>query len=214
MRPSVKDSFKTFLGLASGKPDGTLSAWGVRGPWGRTWWRGSCSDPQISQSASRWSSARARETGTGGGRGCQSSSREVSGLDWERWDRSEVMLIHPQQVHESSTNASSACWRPRQRSCPSSADRKRLQPRGHGRNDILKKTRPSVIYSFRICSFSWSAERDSWLHRDANQEQNKDERLCGDQHTSPPLGYEAKIECTCRPFLPYARGVSQVCKIH
>ncbi len=39
-------------------------------------------------------------------------------------------------------------------SCPSSADRKRPQPRGHGRNGILKKTRPSVIYSFRICSFS------------------------------------------------------------
>ncbi len=31
----------------------------------------------------------------------------------ERRDRSEVMLIRPQQAHESSTNASSACWRPR-----------------------------------------------------------------------------------------------------
>ncbi len=31
----------------------------------------------------------------------------------ERRDRSEVMLIRPQQAHESSTNASSACWKPR-----------------------------------------------------------------------------------------------------
>ncbi len=31
----------------------------------------------------------------------------------ERRDHSEVMLIRPQQVHESSMNASSACWKPR-----------------------------------------------------------------------------------------------------
>ncbi len=31
----------------------------------------------------------------------------------ERRDRNEVMLICPQQAHESSTNASSACWKPR-----------------------------------------------------------------------------------------------------
>ncbi len=31
----------------------------------------------------------------------------------ERRDRSEIMLIRPQQAHESSTNASSACWKPR-----------------------------------------------------------------------------------------------------
>ncbi len=30
----------------------------------------------------------------------------------ERRDRSKVMLIRPQQAHESSTNASSACWKP------------------------------------------------------------------------------------------------------
>ncbi len=79
--------------------------------------------------------------------------------------------------------------------CPDTEDnRKRLQPRGHGRNSILKKTRSSVICSFRICSFSWSAQGNRWwkglrwLHRDANQEQIKDERLCGDQRTSHPLG--------------------------
>ncbi len=73
----------------------------------------------------------------------------------ERRDRNEIMPIRPQQGHESSTNASSACWKPRhwrQWSCPSSADRKRPQPEGHGRNGILKKTRSSVICSFRICS--------------------------------------------------------------
>ncbi len=31
----------------------------------------------------------------------------------ERRDRSEIMLIRPQQTHESSTNTSSACWKPR-----------------------------------------------------------------------------------------------------
>ncbi len=84
----------------------------------------------------------------------------------ERRDRSEIMLIRPQQTHESSTNAASACWGPRywrQRSCPSSADRKRPQPEGHGRNGILKKTRLSVICSFRICSLGWSAQGNRWL---------------------------------------------------
>ncbi len=104
----------------------------------------------------------------------------------ERRDRSEIMLIHPQQAHESSTNASSACWKPRhwrQRSCPSSADRKWPQPEGHGWKGILKKTQSSVICSFRISFFSWSAQGNlcweglRWSHRYTNQEQIRDERL-------------------------------------
>ncbi len=92
------------------------------------------------------------------------------------------MLIRPQQAHESSMNASSACWKPRhwrQWSCPSSADWKQPQPEGHGWNGILKKMRPSVICSFRIWSFCWSAHGNRcweglrWLHLDANQEQIK-----------------------------------------
>ncbi len=43
---------------------------------GRARRRGSYSDPQISQSASQRSAAQARETGTGGGRGCQSFRKE------------------------------------------------------------------------------------------------------------------------------------------
>ncbi len=42
-------------------------------------------------------------------------------------------------------------------------------------------------------------------------------RLCGDQHSSHPLGSEAKIEWVDAPvalLYPYARGVAQVCKIH
>ncbi len=39
------------------EPDGMFAAWGVRGPWGRTWRRGSYCNHQISQSASRRSSA-------------------------------------------------------------------------------------------------------------------------------------------------------------
>ncbi len=176
------------------EPDRMFAAWGVRGLWGRARRRGSYCNPQISQSISQRSSAR-RETSTGGGRGCQSFQKE-------RRDRNEIMLLRPQQAHESFTNASSACWKPRhwrQRSCLSSADRKRPQPEGHGRNGILKKTRSSVICSFRICSLSWSAQGNRWWeglrwsHRYANQEQNKDERLCGDQHSSHPLGSEAKI---------------------
>ncbi len=41
------------------EPDGMFAAWGVRGPWGRARRRGSYSNPQISQSVSRRSSARA-----------------------------------------------------------------------------------------------------------------------------------------------------------
>ncbi len=54
------------------EPDGMFAAWGVKGPWGRARRRGSYSNPQISQSVSRRSSARAREISMGGGRGCQS----------------------------------------------------------------------------------------------------------------------------------------------
>ncbi len=135
----------------------------------------------------------------------------------ERRDRSEIMLIRPQQTHESSTNAASACRRPRhwrQRSCPSSADRKRPQPEGHWRNGILKKTRSSVICSFRICSLSWSAQGNRWWkglrwsHRYTNREQNKDERLCGDQlFSSTRLRSKNLMSgCTCRPFIPVCTG--------
>ncbi len=161
----------------------------------RTQRRGSYCYPQISQSASRCSLLEPEKP-------AQVAAKGANPFRKERRDRSEVMLIRPQQTHESSTNAASACRRPRhwrQRSCPSSADRKRPQPEGHGRNSILKKTRSSVICSFRICSLSWSAQGNRWWeglrwsHRYANREQNKDERLCGDQHSSHPLGSEAKI---------------------
>ncbi len=68
--------------------------------------RGSDSNPQISQSVSRRSSARAREISTGAAEGANPFIKE-------RRDRSEIMLIRPQQTHESSTNAASACRRPR-----------------------------------------------------------------------------------------------------
>ncbi len=67
------------------------------------------------------------------------------------------------------------------------------------KESTTRKTRSSVICSFRICSLSWSAQGNRWWeglrwsHRYANREQNKDERLCGDQHSSHPLGSEAKI---------------------
>ncbi len=82
-------------------------------------------------------------------------------------------------------------------------------------NGILKKTRSSVICSFRICSLSWSAQGNRWWeglrwsHRYANQEQNNDERLCGDQHSSHPLGSWSKNLIsgrTCHPFIPVCTG--------
>ncbi len=173
--------------------DGIFAAWGVRGPWGCTRRRGSYSNPQISQSVSRRSSARAREISTGGGRGCQSFHK---GKARSHWNHAHMPTTDAWVIHERIFRKPRH-WR--QRSCPSSADRKRPQPEGHRRNGILKKTRPSVICSFRICSLSWSAQGNRWWeglrwsHRYANWEQNKDERLCGNQHSSHPLGSEAKI---------------------
>ncbi len=52
-----------------------------------------------------------------------------------------------------------------------------------GGNGILKKMRSSVIWSFRICSFSWSAQGNRWWEGlrwsqcYANHEQIRDERL-------------------------------------
>ncbi len=63
------------------EPDGMFAAWGVRGPWGCARRRGSYSNPQISQSASRRSSA-CRETSTGGGRGCQSFHKGKARSQW------------------------------------------------------------------------------------------------------------------------------------
>ncbi len=152
------------------EPDGMFAAWGVRGPWGRARRRGSYSNPQISQSVSRRSSARARE---------------ISNCELRHW---------------------------RQRSCPSSADRKRPQPEGHGRNGILKKTRSSVICSFRICSLSWSAQGNRWwegLHWTGNKT-----KMNGFVEISTLLIHSAPkqksnewmLDATCRPFIPVCTG--------
>ncbi len=136
----------------------------------------------------------------------------------ERWDRNEIMLIRPQLAHESSKNASSACWKPRhwrQRSCPSSADRKQPQPEGHRRNGILKKRRSSVICSFRICSLSWSAQGNRWWeglrwsHRYANQEKKQRWKALGRSalFSSTRLRSKNRISgCTCRLFIPVCMG--------
>ncbi len=159
------------------EPDGMFAAWWVRGPWGRARRRGSYSNPQISQSISRLSSARAREISTGGGRGCQSfhkgkarsqrthahtpttdawviHERSFSVLEAQTLKTTIVSVIHR---HENDCNQKdtdeTASWK--------------------------KKTRSSVICSFRICSLSWSAQGKRWWeglhlsHRYANQEQNK-----------------------------------------
>ncbi len=173
------------------EPDGMFAEWGVRGPWGRARRRGSYCNPQISQSVSRRSSARAREISTGGGRGCQSFHK---GKARSQRNHAHTPTTDAWVIHERSFSVSAA-----QTLKTMIADRKRPQPEGHGRNGILKKTRSSVICSFRICSLSWSAQGNRWWeglrwsHRYANREQNKDERLCGDQHSSHPLGSEAKI---------------------
>ncbi len=74
----------------------------------------------------------------------------------ERRDRSAFMVSHSERTHKPSTNAASACWMPRhwrQRSWLSTEDRKRPQPRGHGRNSIFKKTWTDRDF----CSFRKSA---------------------------------------------------------
>ncbi len=92
-----------------------------------------------------------REKDTGAERGCeprpvsrkQSSSREGSGLGGLLTSRPRLTTVWASMAvssgsgaHESSSNTSSACWRPRhwrQRSSPSSTERKQPRPRGHGR---------------------------------------------------------------------------------
>ncbi len=80
------------------EPDGTFAAWGVRGPWGCTRRRGSYSNPQISQSVSRRSSARARETSTSGGRGCQSFHKGTKSCSYTHNRRMSHPRMHLQCV--------------------------------------------------------------------------------------------------------------------
>ncbi len=80
------------------EPDGTFAAWGVRGPWGCTRRRGSYSNPQISQSVSRRSSARARETSTSGGRGCQSFHKGTKSCSYTHSRRMSHPRMHLQRV--------------------------------------------------------------------------------------------------------------------
>ncbi len=109
------------------EPQRTASAGGVKGPLGLARRKGSHCNPQIAQSTSRWFSARVREASAGSDRGSPSHTCE------ER-----------ERTHKPSTNAASARWMPRhwrQWSWLSMEDRKRPQPRGHGRNGVFKKTR-------------------------------------------------------------------------
>ncbi len=80
-----------------------------------------------------------------------------------------------------------------------------------------------MICSFKISSFSWSAQGNRcweglrWLHRDANQEQVRDERLVEIStrliQSAPKQKSNERMHLS--PFLyPYAWGVAQVCKIH
>ncbi len=200
------------------EPDRTFVAWGVKGPWGVPGRealtvtlrspRAPAGGPLLEPERPGWVAAAGANLFRKEGR-----------------DRSDIMLICPQPADESYTNVSSACWMPRhwrQRSCSSSADKKTLQPRGHGQNGTLKRCEPSVICSFRICSFSWSAQGNRWreglhwLHRDANQEQIKYKRvLWRSSHLSySQLWSKNRMSgCTCRLLYSYVQGVEQVCKI-
>ncbi len=82
------------------EPDGMFTVWGVRGPWGCTRRRGSYSNPQISQSVSRRSSARAREISAGGGRGCQSfhKGKAISQRNHAHTPTTDAWVIHERSV--------------------------------------------------------------------------------------------------------------------
>ncbi len=154
--------------------------------------------PQISQSVSRRSSARAREISTGGGRGCQSFIKE-------RRDRSEIMLIRPQQTHEVIHERSfsvSAAQTLKTTIVPSSADRKRPQPEGHDETASWKRRVVRDLLHIENCSLSWSAQGNRWWGtpwshplRPTGTKQRWT-GLCGDQHSSHPLGSEAKKSMT------------------
>ncbi len=80
-----------------------------------------------------------------------------------------------------------------------------------------------VICSFRLCSFSWSAQGNRcweglrWLHREANQEQIEIKGLWRSAHFSSTRTLKQKSNewIHLSPFYTHMhRGAAQVCKIH
>ncbi len=131
--------------------------------------------PQISQCA-RERFSLPREPSTGGGRGCQSFQK---GKARSQRSHAHTPTTGAWVIHERIFSVLEA--------------------------QTLKTTigsvirRQSVICSFRICSFSWSAQGKSLMRGTPliaplrQPGTNKKWKACGDQHTSHPLGSEAKI---------------------
>ncbi len=88
------------------EPDGTFAARGVRGPW---------EGPGGEALTVTLRSPRAPVSGPllEPERPGRVAAEGANPFKKKKPDHSEVMLICPQQAHESSMNASSACWRPR-----------------------------------------------------------------------------------------------------
>ncbi len=91
-------------------------------------------------------------------------------------------------------------------------DRVRHPRTGNNRNQKdMDRTASWKRCSFRICSLIWSAQGNCcwkgrrWLHRDANQEQNKEMKgLWRSAHfSSTRLRSKNRMSgCTCHPFIP------------
>ncbi len=135
----------------TGEPHRTAAAGGVKGPWGLTRRKAltvTLRSPRALADGSLLVAEKPARVVTEGASPIPERR--------ERRDRSAAMVTRSERTHKPSTNAASARWMPRhwrQRSWLSTEDRKRPQPRGHGRNSVFKKT----WIGRDICSFRKSA---------------------------------------------------------
>ncbi len=122
----------------TGEPHRTAAAGGVKGPWGLTRRKAltvALRSPRALADGSLLVAEKPARVVTEGASPIPERR--------ERCDRSAAMVTRSERTHKPSTNAASARWMPRhwrQRSWLSTEDRKRPQPRGHGRNSVFKKT--------------------------------------------------------------------------
>ncbi len=85
---------------------------------------------------------------------------------------------------------------------------RRQETTGHGRNGILKKTRSSVICSFRTCSLSWSAQGNRWWEGlEPGTKQKWTALWRSALFSSTRLRSKNLMSgCTYRPFIPVCTG--------
>ncbi len=186
--------------------------------------RGSYSNPQISQSVSRRSSARAREISTGGGRGCQSfhKAKTRSQRNHAHMPTTDTWVIHERSFSVSAAQTLKTTIVSVIRRQETTATRRARTIASFSRCRFVQCPSGCGDLWFALLEFALSVEvprgiadeRDSAVPLiSANREQNKDERLCGDQHSSHPKRLRLRSKnlmsgCTCHPFIPVCTGSS------